>query len=112
MRDGIYRVHYETTILSTTATVVLHNNAISGCDRYYFIFGQCLRSGNELTGTATFRRHTDHPDLPAGLIPETFEVRFQGICGDDFGEFDIECPDVPAITGRGRFTWLGSRNFE
>lgn len=110
MRNGIYRLHYETTTLCASAAVMLQNDKVSGCDRYYFIFGRYQRRGNQLKGSATFKRHTVHPNLPHGLIPEQFEVLFDGICGDDFGQFALRSREVPIVSGRASFTWLGDGN--
>lgn len=105
MRDGIYRLRYQTTTLCTTAAVVLNDGEISGCDRFHFMFGSYRKRGNVLTGTVTFKRHTTRAELPAD-VPEQFALVFEGVCSDTFGQFDVECPDIPQIRGCACFTWL------
>jgi len=103
MRNGIYRMRYQTTTLCTTAVVVLSDGILSGCDRFHFMFGDYHHHGNTLTGTVTFKRHTEHPGHD---IPDQFKLVFDGIASDNFGQLDVHCPDVPQICGCACFTWM------
>jgi hypothetical protein len=103
MRDGIYRLKYETTTLNTTGVVMLNDGVFNGCDRYYFMHGVYHERGNELTGSVTLKRHTEHPGQG---IAEQFKLFFDGVGSDDFGQFDIRCPDIPQIRGHASFVRL------
>lgn len=103
MRDGIYRMQYQTATLSATGVIVLNDGVVSGCDRFHFMFGDYRQRGNTLNGTVIFKRHTEHPGHD---IPEHFKLVFNGVCSDDFGQFDIHCPDISQIRGHASFTWL------
>lgn len=103
MRDGIYRLHYDTQTLKSTAMVVVNQGVVSGADRYYFMSGICRTKGSRIEGEVSFKRHSERP----GPIPESFDLVFDGISGDNFGEFEVHCPAIPIIKGRARFTWLG-----
>jgi hypothetical protein len=105
MRDGIYRLKYETTTLNGSGVIELHDGVLSGCDRFYFMQGEYRENGNALNGIVTFKRHTEHASQG---IPEQFKIVFDGICSDEFGQFDIRCPDIPQIRGQASFNWLAS----
>lgn len=106
MRPGIYRLEYKTTTLEATGVVVFDNGAIHGCDRFHFTSGSYCQKGHRLEGTVALRRHTPRAGI-SGTIPEQFELRFEGICRDRFGQFDIHCPELPEIHGSATFNWLG-----
>ena len=103
MRDGIYRMRYQTTTLCTSAVIVLNDGVISGCDRFHFMFGDYRQCGNTLNGTATFKRHTGSP---SDGIPEQFKLVFDGVGSENFGQFDVRCPEIPQIRGCACFFWL------
>jgi hypothetical protein len=105
MRDGIYRVQYETATLCATGVIVLNNGELNGCDRFHFMFGDYRQRGNNLTGRVTFKCHTVRTGRPAA-IPEQFELICKGVGSDSFGQFNFRCPGTPQIRGRASFTWL------
>lgn len=106
MRDGFYRLQYENSGTHGSGVITLHDGILAGCDPFWFMHGTLERDGNRLEGVIVFERHTQRP-MPNPLVPDTFEVRLQGFGGPNYGQFDFRCPDVPAIKGRARFTWLG-----
>ena len=103
MRDGIYRMQYQTSTLNAIAVIVLNDGVLSGCDRFHFMFGDYCQRGNRLNGTINFERHTGKPG-PG--IPEQFKIVFDGVGSDAFGQLDVDCPDIPQIRGHASFTWL------
>lgn len=107
MREGFYRLQYETATLNSTGVVTLQDGVITGCDRFYFMFGKYRQNNNRLEGTVTFKRHTERPGQ-SNAIPKQFDIRFEGVCSEDYGQFEVSCPAVPLIKGRARFTWLSS----
>lgn len=106
MRTGLYRLDYETTTLSATGVIVLDNGSIHGCDRFHFMSGTYCQNGDRLSGTVTFTRHAENPRA-SRAFPEQFELRFEGLCRDSFGQFDVHSSDVPDIRGSATFNWLG-----
>jgi hypothetical protein len=107
MRTGLYRLDYQTATLIATGVIVLENGSIHGCDKFYFMSGTYRQEGDRLNGTVTFTRHTENPSA-CRSIPEQFELRFEGLCRDNFGQFDVHCHDVPEIRGGATFNWLGA----
>lgn len=109
MDNGLYRLHYTTGTLSTNGVIVLEDGTVSGCDRYYFMTGNYRCQENRFDGTATFKRHTERPG-PLRMLPLHFDLVFKGVSSDKFGQFDVHCPDIPAIRGTATFFWIGELN--
>ena len=106
MREGFYRLRYETGGFRNEGVITLHAGVWTGCDRFYFMHGRYEKDDNQLNGFFAFKRHTSRPNQnPA--VPEEFAVRLWGICGSNFGQCDFQCPDIPALKGHATFSWLG-----
>lgn len=72
----------------------------------FFLHGVYKRASSRLSGTIVFEMHTWSEDRTDGL-PAQFTVRFTGVGGTNYGQLEFNSPDLPAIKGQGRFTWLG-----
>lgn len=106
MRDGFYRLHYKTGNVKGSGVLTLHEGVLTGCDPHYFLNGNYEKSGNRLEGVIYFERHTSRPNQNP-IVPDLFKVRLSGLVGTDYGQFEFVCPEIPAINGQARFTWLG-----
>jgi hypothetical protein len=109
MQNGFYRLQYKSDTLTTIGVIVLDNGILSGCDRFYFMRGKYQTGGNRISGTVTFRRHTKRSGMLA-IIPALFELVFNGVGSDKFGQIDGYCSAIPLIRGNATFTWLGALN--
>jgi hypothetical protein len=109
MKDGLYRLRYQTATLNATGVVVLEAGQISGCDRYYFMVGSYHHDGSRITGKVGFSRHSSRHGL-LSIIPKTFDLVFDGVASDNFGQFNVHCPALPLIRGSAKFTWLAELN--
>lgn len=107
MRDGIFRLQYQTPNLSATAALVISGGALSGADRHFFMVGRCQYRGNRFRGTLRFTRHTARPG--SEQLPETFDVVIDGIGGEDSAQLDLRCPEIAAFKGKGTLRWLASQ---
>lgn len=107
MREGFYRIQYETKTFRGFGVVTVHGAIFSGCDRYYFMYGTIAKKANRLNCRVTYSRHTRRPNLDP-WVPEKFVLIFEGVGGDNFGQCEFACPDIPQIRGVATLTWLGS----
>lgn len=106
MRDGFYRLQYKTGDVIGSGVLTLHDGVLAGCDPHYFLNGKYAKHGSRLEGTLFFERHTRRVNQNP-VVPDRFSVRLWGVGGKDYGQFEFECPEIPAINGQARFTWLG-----
>ncbi|GAA0531840.1 hypothetical protein FHS83_002724 [Rhizomicrobium palustre] len=107
MRDGFYRLQYETGAVTGSGVMAFHEGVLSGCSPYYFMHGTFKKKGNSLEGIIEFERHTERPNQDPS-VPREFTIRISGLCGANYGQFVFSSPDGPHLKGSAKFTWLGA----
>lgn len=105
MRDGFYRLHYESTLHTGGGVVTFQDGVLSGCSPYYFMHGTYKKKGNSIEGVIEFERHTARPDQDL-TVPREFTIRIAGLCGANYGQVAFTSPDAPQLKGNAKFTWL------
>lgn len=107
MRDGFYRIQYETETFRSFGVVTLYDGIFSGCDRYYFMYGVFRRVENSLECAVTYSRHTTRADQDP-WVPEEFVLNFEGVGGENFAQCTFVCRKIQKIHGVATLTWLGT----
>jgi hypothetical protein len=98
MRDGIYKVRLSCGDRKGFVIGALNDGRMTGCDQTHHVTGQVKRDGGHLGGTLVMTRHSRPPGFVEIANLDTITVRFAGICGDGFGEFEckiLEKPELP-----------------
>jgi hypothetical protein len=106
MRDGIYQVHLKSRELPGFMIGTLCNGRLTGCDQTHHVTGQIRRDGSRFSGRLFMKRHARPAWFHEIANLDDFEVRFSGICGDSFGEFDATIVDKPGIPVVATFQWV------
>lgn len=106
MRDGIYRIRFETPTRKATGIITLCGGRFSGTDRTHFITGHYSVSGNKLSGEITYRRHSQRPGYEHGIGLDEFHVRLNGICSETLAQFESYITERPEMRGQATFTRL------
>ncbi len=106
MREGVYVVSLEADGIKGLIIGTLCDGHMTGCDRTHLITGTYKQNGNRLSGTFAFKRHSRRPDIREIANLDDFEVRFNGIGGDGFGEIQSGVPGKPGLQVKAKFRWL------
>lgn len=106
MRDGAYKVILEANGERRLIIGSFRAGQLTGCDRTHFVTGTATRKGNRLSGTFHMVRHSRRPDIEEFANLDNFSIRFEGIAGDSFGEFDSEIAGKPGLKVKSTFRWV------
>ena len=92
MRDGIYKVSLASGDRKGLIIGTVHEGLITGCDQTHHV-----------TGRVSHAR-------PEGFVEianlDTITVRFAGICGESFGQFDARIAENPDLNVQATFQWM------
>jgi hypothetical protein len=106
MRNGVYKVHLKSRGLTGFILGSLSNGRLTGCDQTHHVTGQIKREGSRFGGTLLMKRHSRPPDFQEIANLDDFEVRFSGICGDSFGQFEARIVEMPGLPVTATFQWV------
>jgi hypothetical protein len=106
MRDGIYKVSLASGDRKGLIIGTVHEGLITGCDQTHHVTGRVSHEGNRHKGTMVMTRHA----RPEGFVEianlDTITVRFAGICGESFGQFDARIAENPDLNVQATFQWM------
>jgi len=106
MRDGVYQVHLASQGLTGFIIGTMCDGRLTGCDQTHHVTGYIRRDGSRFKGTLAMKRHARPPGFREIANLDDFEVRFSGICGDSFGQFDARIVDKPGLPVTATFRWV------
>lgn len=106
MRNGIYRVKYESRRGTGSAVCIFNNGRISGGDKTHFFAGSFSESGTRFAGKVQARRHFRDSEPPAVPDLDSLHYVIEGTCGTDFVQATAEVPEMPGHTVYLTYKWL------
>jgi hypothetical protein len=106
MRDGIYKVRLASGGLKGFIMGTLSGDRLTGCDQTHHVTGNVKQDGRRVGGTMVMTRHSRPPNFVEIANLDTITIRFAGICGDSFGEFEAEILEKPDLPVTATFQWV------
>jgi hypothetical protein len=106
MRDGIYKVFFESAGHKGFNIVAASDGIISGCDQTHFTTGHYRIDGSRLTADLHMSRHTKRDDFIEIADQDEIDIEMDGICSLGFGQFDARVIGRPEIDVTATFQWL------
>lgn len=106
MREGLYKIAFETEKASKTGVVFLQDGRLWGGDGGLAFFGTYTLAGKHLTATVHTSRHTD--GVPSAFGLDVVQVEITGEAGDEYAELQGRSPQAPELSFRARLILLKS----
>jgi len=106
MRNGIYRVSYDSTRGAGSGVSILNNGRISGGDKTHYFAGTYSEHGTCFTGEVEARRH--YRDAAPPTVPDLDILHYviEGTCGTDFVQARAQVPELPGHVVHLTYKWL------
>lgn len=106
MREGLYKIAFETEKASKTGVVFMQDGQVWGGDSGLAFFGSYTLTGKHLTATVHTSRHTE--GVPSAFGLDVVQVEITGEAGDESAELQGRSPQAPDLSFRARLILLKS----
>ena len=106
MRNGVYRVRFETPSQKGSGVIILNDGHFSGGDKTHYFSGHYSETDNRFQGAIRFKRHGEACGFKQVVDRDEFLVHIDGICSDTYAQVDAWVPDMPGERGRVTHMWL------
>lgn len=98
MRDGLYRVHFQTPLGWGSGVVYAASGKIWGGDAGLYYTGSYKQEGNNVTAEVRTNRHTQHPGVSSVFGRDQVRITLNGITTGDKVKFDGKAAEVPNVS--------------
>jgi hypothetical protein len=98
LRDGLYKVQFQTQIGSGAGVVHLLGGRMWGGDAGLFYTGTYRQSGDEFSGEVTTGRHTQTPGFASVFGRDNVHVKVRGRPNGDTVTLSGTSPEAPGVT--------------
>ncbi len=106
MRDGIYKVLFESHGRKGFNIVAASDGVITGCDQTHFTTGTYEIDGNRLKANLHMTRHSKRADFIEIADQDEIDIKMSGICSLGFGQFDARVAGRSDIDVTATFQWV------
>lgn len=106
MRNGVYRVRFETPRQRGSGVIILNDGHFSGGDKTHYFSGSYSEANNRISGAIRFKRHAEAAGFKQVVERDEFSVQIDGICSDSYAQVDAWVPDMAGERGRVTYMWL------
>lgn len=106
MKNGVYRVRFETPTQKGSGVVILNDGHFSGGDKTHYFSGHYSDANNRLTGVVRFTRHAQAADFKQVVEKDQFHVHVDGICSDTYAQVEAWVPEAAGERGHATYMWL------
>lgn len=104
MRNGLYRVHFETRIGGGGGVVTLNDGKVGGGDSAIYYVGTYSENGNQFTGEVLTDRHS--PGMPSVFGVDKLQISLKGTTDGDKAQITGTSQQAPGLTLHGTLTRL------
>jgi hypothetical protein len=106
MRDGIYKVLFESHGRTGFNIVAASNGVIAGCGYTHFTTGTYKIDDNQFKARLHLTRHSKRDDCIEIVNQDEIDIKMSGICSLGFGEFDARVVGRSDIDIIATFQWV------
>jgi hypothetical protein len=106
MRNGVYRVRFETPSQKGSGVIILNDGHFSGGDKTHFFSGNYTEANNRFSGVIRFKRHGEAADFKQVVERDVFHVHVDGICSETYAQVDAWVPEVAGERGHVTCMWM------
>jgi hypothetical protein len=108
MRNGLYKIEFQTPRGAGGGVVVLMDGIIRGGDSALYYIGNYKVEGGQFTATVQTARHFGTPQTqPSVFGIDKISINAQGQAGDDRAKIVATSPQAPGIRLDGALTRIG-----
>ena len=102
MRDGLYRVEFQTPLGAGAGIVVVNGSKLRGGDSSMYYVGSYSETGNQFTAEVVSHRHT--LGFPSVFARDANHITLKGTSQGDRAEMTGTSKEEPGVTLRGTMT--------
>lgn len=104
MRDGLYKVVFQTPLGAGAGVLLLKDGRLWGGDSGMYYVGNYKHEGQKFTGKITVNRHTREAGYPSVFGIDKVTVTLTGTGSDDSGSVEGTAAEVPGIQFQALFS--------
>lgn len=106
MRNGIYRVKYDSERGAGSGVCIFNSGRISGGDKTHYFAGRCSQSGTRFTAEVEARRHYRDAEPPTVPDLDVLHYVIEGVCDTDFVQATAQVSELPGHTVHLTYRWM------
>ena len=106
MRDGLYKVHFQTPLGWGSGIVYAFEGKLWGGDAGIYYVGTYVRDGNQVTADVKTDRHTQHPAVTSVFGRDQVRINLTGVANGDTVKFNGKAPEAPDLIFSAELTRL------
>lgn len=105
MRDGLYKVAFQTPLGAGAGVVVLQDGKLRGGDSSMYYVGSYSETGSQFSAEVASSRHTQ--GLPSVFGKDNVRISLKGTSQSDSAQMTGTSPDAPGVRLQATLTRLG-----
>jgi hypothetical protein len=98
MRDGLYRVHFQTPLGYGAGVLHAAGGKLWGGDAGLYYVGSYELNGDNVTATVTTNRHTQHPGVQSVFGRDEVKISLKGVAEGDTAKFKGTAAEAPGVS--------------
>lgn len=104
MRNGLYKVEFQTPLGAGAGVVVLRDGKIRGGDSAMFYVGDVSENGSDLTAEVEGKLHTDIPGMRSVFGVNHTHIKLKGKGSGNAATFTGTAKEAPSVSFQARLT--------
>ena len=97
MRDGLYKISFQTQMGTGSGVIVLNAGRVTGGDNAAYYVGTYFMTGDRFTVDVEVHHHTSAPGLRLLFAAESFRLKLEGDGVGDEAIMSGSSPDAPDV---------------
>jgi hypothetical protein len=97
MRDGLYKVQFQTPLGWGAGVVYAAGGKMWGGDGALYYVGTYNQEGGNVTGQVTTNRHTQNPGIPSVFGRDQVRITLTGVSSGDTAKLNGKAAEVPNV---------------
>lgn len=98
MKNGLYKVHFQTPLGQGTGVVVVNNGRLSGGDSLMYYSGTYEESGNKFNANVLSAKHSTIPGMQSVFGKDRVNIKLSGSSTESSAVCKGSSPDAPGIS--------------
>jgi len=98
VRNGLYKIDFETQRGGGQGVVYLRNGKIWGGDSGWYYIGTYEQDGDDFTASVTLKDHTKHTHITSALGVDEAEMTLKGVADGDAFKTKGKSKQAPGVT--------------
>lgn len=97
MRDGLYKVQFQTPLGWGAGVVFAQGGKLWGGDAGLFYVGTYSQDGDKVTASVKTNRHTQNPGITSVFGRDQVTISLSGTSNGDAAKFNGKAPEAPNV---------------